>query len=74
MTHETVDCIGLCCPEPIMITHRIMVTAPSDHMVTVLATDPLSQEDFKSYCKSMGHTFVAVETKDNVYEITIKKN
>lgn len=68
-----VNCIGLCCPEPIIIAHRFVQKIKSGDKITVLATDPLANEDFKDYCESQGHVLVSIKTKNNVSAITIRK-
>lgn len=68
-----IDCIGLCCPEPIMIAHKAVRSFDVGQHIKVLATDPLACEDFKSFCKSMGHEFIGASKNGDVFEIIIKK-
>jgi tRNA 2-thiouridine synthesizing protein A len=70
---EEIDCIGLCCPEPIMVVHRKMKGFQIGQLIKILATDQLASEDFKSYCNSMKHDFVECSELDGVYKIFIRK-
>ena len=70
---EEIDCIGLCCPEPIMVVHRKMRAFQVGQSIKVLATDPLACEDFKSFCRSMGHEFVGSAEQGGVFHISIQK-
>lgn len=73
MDEKIIDCVGLCCPEPIMITHKIAQTCSSGQTLVILATDPLAEEDFKSYCSSMGFMFIESNSENEVTKIKIEK-
>jgi len=52
---ETLDHIGLYCPEPVFRTKEIISEVPIGEILEVLADDPASESDISSSAKHAGH-------------------
>jgi tRNA 2-thiouridine synthesizing protein A len=66
MTHtepvsETLDCIGLFCPEPLFQTRAAIDAVEVGEVLEVFADDPAAEEDLTRFAKRAGHEVVAVE-------------
>lgn len=51
---ETLDCLGLYCPVPVMQLREKMDSLPVGATLEVFADDPAAEEDFKRWAKRMG--------------------
>lgn len=74
MVKRTVDCIGVHCPVPIAEAATAIEEVAAGETIEVLADDPAAENDFKNWCKVTGHELAALDFKDGVYRILIKKN
>jgi tRNA 2-thiouridine synthesizing protein A len=72
-SHHQLDTQGLCCPEPVMLLHRVMRNAATGEVVHVLATDPSTQRDIPKFCTFLGHDLVHTEITPSVFEYWIRK-
>lgn len=50
-----VDTRGLRCPLPVLRARKAIAPLPAGALIRVLATDPDSLQDFRSWCESSGH-------------------
>jgi len=71
---ETVDCIGLYCPVPVIQAREHMDRIKAGEVLEVLADDPAAEEDIKSFVKRTGHVVVKFEKKENYIRFLIKKS
>ncbi len=62
--HQTLDCIGLYCPMPILQTRQEMDKLAIGEILEVLADDPAAEEDIKAWAKRTGQKILEIE-KDN---------
>ena len=62
--HQTLDCIGLYCPMPILQTRQEMDKLAIGEILEVLADDPAAEEDIKACAKRTGQKILEIE-KDN---------
>lgn len=53
-----VDTRGLRCPLPVLRARKAISGLEAGALLKVLATDPDSIQDFKSWCESSGHELV----------------
>jgi TusA-related sulfurtransferase len=70
---ETLDCIGLYCPEPLFQTREAMDKVEVGDVVEVLADDPAAEEDLTRFAKRAGHQMLSVEENDDHKRFLIRK-
>lgn len=70
---ETIDAIGLKCPEPVMLLHAAMRRLSPGQEVFMVATDPSTQRDVAHFCEFLGHTLLIAEANDNCFSYRIRK-
>ena len=66
------DVRGLACPLPVLKARRAMREVPAGGVLKVLATDPGSVADFKSFCAVTGHRLEDNAEADGVYSFVIR--
>jgi len=70
---ETIDAVGLKCPEPVMLLHAAMRRlAPGEELV-LRATDPSTERDVSSFCEFLGHLLLQFERDGDQYVYRIRK-
>ncbi len=72
MTH-VLDAKGLSCPLPVLRARKAMKEVPPGGELEVLATDPGSVEDFKSFCQATGYELVESAEAEGVFSFRIRK-
>ncbi len=70
---ETLDCVGLYCPMPIVHVAKKMKELKPGQVLEVLADDQGIKEDMPSWCRTTGNEFLGIEEKDGVYHTFVKK-
>ncbi len=70
---NTVDAVGLKCPEPLMIVRNKVREMASGETVAVVATDPSTVRDFTNFCRFMGHELAASTRDGDRYLFVIRK-
>lgn len=58
---DTLDCMGLYCPEPLFQTREAIDKLKPGEVLEVLSDDPAAEEDLKRFAKRTGHTLVRYE-------------
>ena len=71
--HQTLDCIGLYCPIPIMNTRREMDKLAIGQILEVLADDPAAEADLKAWAKRTGQKILEIEKTDEGMSFLIQK-
>ena len=72
--HQTLDCVGLYCPMPILHTREEMDKIAIGDALEVLADDPAAEEDLKSWAKRTGQKILKLEkTDEGMLRFLIKK-
>lgn len=66
------DARGLVCPEPIMLLHQAMHRAQKGDEFSVLTTDPAALRDVPQFCRFLGHTLLATESRDQYVEFHLR--
>lgn len=56
---NTLNTIGLNCPEPIMLLHKTVRALQQGDVITMVATDPASRRDVVNFCQHLGHKLVS---------------
>lgn len=70
---ETLDCVGLFCPEPLFQTREAMDRLEPGDVLEVLADDPAAREDLTRFAKRSGHVIVSIEDVDDHQRFLIRK-
>lgn len=73
MTRQHLDARDLLCPLPVLKARKLIAQLPAGAVLEVHATDPASPIDFKAFCASTGHRFLAEREEDGVYVFEIEK-
>lgn len=70
---ESLDCVGLFCPEPLFQTREAMDALDVGDVLEVLADDPAAEEDLTRFAKRAGHEVVAIEDEGDYKRFLIRK-
>ena len=70
---ETLDCVGLFCPEPLFQTREAVDQLDAGDVLEVLADDPAAEEDLTRFAKRTGHEVLEIETLEDYQRFLIKK-
>jgi len=71
--HQTLDCIGLYCPMPILRTRQEMDKLAIGEILEVWADDPAAEEDLKAWAKRTGQKILEIEKTDEGMRFLILK-
>lgn len=70
---ESLDTLGLRCPEPVMLIRAAIRKLDSGALLEVIADDPATTRDIPSFCRFMDHELVLAETAATPYRYVIRK-
>ncbi|OGS55365.1 MAG: hypothetical protein A3K60_07285 [Euryarchaeota archaeon RBG_19FT_COMBO_56_21] len=70
---KTLDCVGLYCPEPVFRTREEITSVPVGQILEVLADDPASESDIKSWAKHAGHELISIEKVKGGFRFLIRR-
>ncbi len=70
---QSLDCIGLYCPMPVVNTRRQMDELAVGQILEVLADDPAAEEDLKAWAKRTGQRILEIEKTDEGMRFLIQK-
>jgi tRNA 2-thiouridine synthesizing protein A len=74
MEGVVIDTRGLSCPLPVLKVRKAMRSIVAGTAVQILATDPLAEQDMRSYCAAAACRFVSVDRLDGgVIRMVIQK-
>jgi tRNA 2-thiouridine synthesizing protein A len=73
MTQSTLDLRGLKCPLPALRTRKALSRLPSDHVVIVECTDPLSEIDIPNLIRETGDHLEDANRQGDVFVFRIRK-
>ncbi|MBI2875362.1 MAG: sulfurtransferase TusA family protein [Candidatus Tectomicrobia bacterium] len=71
--HRTLDCKGLCCPEPILRTKKAMSEMAVGEILQMVATDPGSKPDIRAFAKRTGQELLQVVETNEVFIFYLRK-
>ena len=71
---ETLDCVGLYCPMPIVHTAKKMKELKTGQVLEVISDDEGIKEDMPNWCKTTGNGFLGIEEEHGVYRVFVKKS
>ena len=70
---ETLDALGLICPEPVMMVRRKVRQMDSGQLLLIIADDPATTRDIPDFCRHMDHQLVASDIEQSPYRYLIRK-
>jgi tRNA 2-thiouridine synthesizing protein A len=70
---RTLDCLGLFCPMPIVKTREAVKGMTAGQVLEMLADDPASDADMRSWAKRTGNELLAVTKDGAVYRFLVRK-
>ena len=70
---ETLDCIGLLCPEPLFQTRQAIDAIDVGDVLEVFADDPAAEEDLTRFAKRTGNEVVSIEDKGDYKRFLIRR-
>ena len=70
---QTLDCIGLYCPIPIVKTAARIKEMKTGEVLEVVADDKGIKLDMPAWTKSTGHEFLGTEEKGGEIRVYVKK-
>jgi tRNA 2-thiouridine synthesizing protein A len=68
-----IDCTGLFCPMPIVKTREAMRQLSVGQLLEMLADDPASEADMKSWAQITGNELVHIGRDGGVFRFLVKK-
>lgn len=69
----TLDMTGYFCPEPVVRTSEEISNVEVGEVLELLADDPSSEPDIKSWTKRTGHELISIEENGGVYRFLIRR-
>ncbi|SEA66543.1 sulfurtransferase TusA [Alkalimonas amylolytica] len=70
---QTLDALGLRCPEPVMMTRLAIRKMAVGETLLIIADDPATTRDIPSFCRFMDHQLLASDTTALPYRYLVKK-
>ena len=70
---QTLDCIGLYCPMPIVKTAAKIKELKQGEVLEVLADDKGIKEDMPAWCEAIGHECLGMEEEGGEIKVYVKK-
>ncbi len=71
---ETLDCVGLYCPMPIVHTAKKMKELKFGQVLEVLSDDEGIKEDMPNWCRITGNEFLGIQEEGGIYRVLVKKS
>ncbi len=71
---QSLDCIGLYCPMPIVKTAEKIKELKQGEVLEVLSDDIGIKEDMPAWCRATGNEFLGIEEEGGGYKVYIKKS
>ncbi len=70
---QTMDCLGLYCPIPIIKTTEKIKQLKQGEVLEVVADDKGIKKDMPAWCEATGHEFLGMEEKGGEIRVYVKK-
>ena len=70
---QTLDTSGKCCPMPMVETNKAIRKMADGEILELIATDPGTKNDIKSWCERMGHELVGFADTGSDFRYVIRK-
>lgn len=70
---QSLDCIGLYCPIPIVKTAARIKQLKTGEVLEVVADDKGIKMDMPAWCRTTGHEFLGIEEEGGEIKVYVKK-
>lgn len=70
---NTLDTLGLRCPEPVMLIRKTVRNMENGEILLVIADDPATTRDIPSFCEFMEHQLLDKQVEEKPFQYWIKK-
>jgi TusA-related sulfurtransferase len=70
---DTLDCVGLYCPMPIVKAAQRIKELQDDEVLEVIADDKGIKSDMPAWCAKTGHQCLGIEEKDGEFHVFVRK-
>jgi len=70
---QTVDCIGLYCPEPVFRTRQEIDKMAVGQILEIIADDPAAEQDIQSLIRRTGQKLIEIRKEGSHIRFLIKK-
>ena len=70
---ESLDMTGYFCPEPVIRVSEVISDVEVGEVLELLADDPSSEPDIKSWTKRTGHELISIENDGGVFRFLIRR-
>jgi tRNA 2-thiouridine synthesizing protein A len=67
------DTKGMKCPLPVLRARKAMKPMAPGDILEIVATDPSSVQDFRSFCETTGDELLETAEADGIYSFRIRK-
>jgi len=64
---DTLDCLGLYCPQPVIRTAQRVKTMRPGQVLEIIGDDPGIQIDIPAWCISNDHRLLGLEKRDDQF-------
>jgi len=71
---QSLDCVGLYCPMPIVKTAEKIKEIKTGEVLEVVADDRGIKQDMPAWCKATGHEFLGIEEDGKEIKAYVKKS
>tara|TARA_Y100000310_G_C20083161_1_gene534809 strand:+ start:202 stop:432 length:231 start_codon:yes stop_codon:yes gene_type:complete len=71
---QSLDCMGLYCPMPIVKTAEMIKKLKVGEVLEVKADDKGIMHDMPAWCEATGHEYLGLEEEDSQYRVFVKKH
>ena len=70
---QSLDCIGLYCPMPIVKTAEKIKELKAGEVLEVVADDKGIKQDMPAWCQATGHEFLGMEEESGEIKVYVQK-
>lgn len=70
---DTLDMTGYFCPEPVIRVNEAIGDVEVGEVLELLADDPSSKPDIKSWTKRTGQELISIEENEGVFRFLIRR-
>ena len=69
---ETLDCIGLSCPMPLLKTKKAIKGLKSGQIIEIISSDPGTKNDLPGFARKAGHEYLGEKAEEGSTKFYIK--